>query len=160
MSEQPPDDLSTPWHWIIATNARDNPQERLCARNPAAWQALHGRDGSWDDWLLELIREGATDDQIFAGDWLDVVGSFPVQRYVRARLAELRGLPPVTDDRTPLARQMIPMVERTYQEIKRRTGKPPSKRATAGLVGIDRGTLGEWIERGWMAWPPRPPAGS
>lgn len=163
-AQRPPDgELLTPWHWIIAGDNShvygDGPWARLQRKNPAAHRALHGNDQSWDAWLGELISQGATDEDILEGGWLDLIASWPVRRYIPERLAELRGQP-VIDARTPLARQKIPEVARTYHDGLRRTGKLPSKRQTAQLVGVDRGTLADWIKRGWMTWPPQPPAGS
>ncbi len=44
---------------------------------------------------------------------------------------------------------------REIEELWRgRDVRRPSKSAVAQLVGIDRGTLEEWIRREWLPWPP------
>lgn len=160
-ARRPPDDeLLSPKHWILTHYHGDNPEARLRNKNPAAYLILHRQlDQSWDAWLGAMIEQGATDEDIFAGDWLDLIPSWPVRRYIPERLAELRGQPSI-DPRTPLARRTIPKIAKGYHESLQRTGKPQSKKVAAELAQIDRGTLDDWIKRGWMTWPPAPPAGS
>ena len=60
---------------------------------------------------------------------------------------------PVDNDIEPtdLAKETIPEIERLSR---RHQGRRLSKTAVAARVGIDRGTLDEWIRRGWLTWPP------
>jgi hypothetical protein len=58
------------------------------------------------------------------------------------------------DPPTALAAKTIPEIEALWRESG--SGRL-SKTVVAQRVGIDRGTLEEWVRRKWLAWPPDQP---
>jgi hypothetical protein len=59
---------------------------------------------------------------------------------------------------TAFARATIAKVDELYPLMKRSAkGGRVTVAAMARRVGIDRGTIPEWVLRGWMTWPPKNP---
>jgi hypothetical protein len=100
--------------------------------------------------LARLVDEGARDDEIVpAFKHLPI----PERRWMEATLDELRSRPRAADEPTPYARAKLTKIRERYPELKRRFRRV-SKSRVAIDAEVDRGTLDEWIRRGWLEWPP------
>ncbi len=73
-----------------------------------------------------------------------------VEALADARLGPVPPEPADDDEPTDFASRTIPEIE----GLLRRPGRRPTKTALAARVGIDRKTLDDWIQRGWLSWPP------
>lgn len=116
-------------------------QERAVLRAKAQLDAFDLRHhGTW-------FRSKDHDRMVLLGRLADAL-----EALAAARLGPVEPGPEDDDDEpTDLARDTIPEIERL---ARRHQGRRLSKIAAAARVGIDRGTLDEWIRRGWLTWPP------
>lgn len=129
--------------WYVWVNRNDQPLVKLLRNeNPAVLNVLEDAE-TWADALTTLVSQGATDEEIWAGDWLRFL-PIPGRRHLVSTLAELRGEGP-----TDYARGKIPKIAALYRSTKR-----PTRARIAELSGVDRDTIADWIKRGWMTWPP------
>ena len=156
LDENPPDPATKgPWHYFGDPTWTSPAWRRLATENPALLPLLEAH-GAWGGALTELVQTGATADDIERGEWIRLLDDFALQRWLAAALARLRGeaarAPRAPSDWTL---QMISKISEAYRYLVRTTGRPPSRVATARRVGIDRGTIAEWVKKGWMSWPPR-----
>jgi hypothetical protein len=83
-----PDDLLTPWDWIVVPTAGPTVR-RFRDENYAVWSVLCIDGMTWDAAFTKLIDQGATDTEIWAGGWRDLL-SIPVRRYLETRLGAMR----------------------------------------------------------------------
>lgn len=116
-------------------------EERAVLRAKAQLDAFDLRNrGTW-------YRSMDHDRTVLLGRLADAVEALADARFGPA--------PPEPEDDsvepTDLARGTIPEIEGLSR---RHQGRRLSKTAVAARVGIDRGTLDEWIRRGWLTWPP------
>jgi hypothetical protein len=115
-------------------------QERAVLRAKAQLDAFDLRHhGTW-------FRSKDHDRAVLLGRLADAL-----EALADARLGPVESEPADDGEPTDLARDTIPEIERL---ARRHQGRRLSKTAVAARVGIDRGTLDEWIRRGWLTWPP------
>lgn len=148
MSDEP-DGLLTPWYYLGSVTIT----RRLQVDNPAVLSAMaDSLDPTWEDLLRGLVDQGATDDEIWAGGWKQLL-PIPVRRYLEATLTHLRGdiartpAPPVM---TEHQREKITEVSAAVTRLRRTNRRGATKSAVATAIGVDRGTLATWIKRGWV----------
>ena len=101
-----------------------------------------------DNYIRRWIAGGLSDDEI--ADQLSRIAPGAVRREALIRIWTLRGVAGNDPDGpTDWQRDKITQIKRAYPDLRR-----GSKSAAAKRVGIDRGTLANWISRGWLPWPP------
>ncbi len=109
MTGDVPDDLLTPWHWLVIPEGTS--KSRFVDENRAAYFVFTRDGATWESALSTLIEQGATDDEIWSGGWRDLL-SIPVRRYLEALLGRLRPpahgvAPAATAARLPLGRPRL-----------------------------------------------------
>lgn len=118
--------------------------------------------GGWrrltdEEWIGRLMADGWTDDEI-VDDWASRRTRVTLHKRNRFRdlVASVRAGHPLTaaNGMTPLARDIISKIPAEAARLRRTGGITLSALATK--FEVDRGTLHDWIERGWMADPREP----
>lgn len=82
------DVILTPWHYVIVPSEKVL-DRRLTETNPAVRTVLWDHDDSWDAALRALVDQGATDDEIWQGDWLTLL-PIPLRRHLPETLQRVR----------------------------------------------------------------------
>ncbi len=145
--ERPPaEELLTPWHYAVLPN--DGPggqgmlEHRLRTSNPAVLAVLERHDTTWELAIAELVEQEATDDEIWAGDWLKLL-PFRLRRYLVALLAEQRQPHPLTRDEI--------LAERAADLA---AGGRGGELAVAKRLNSTESTVYRWRKRhGLIPWP-------
>ncbi len=79
----------------------------------------------------------------------------PVVYYQQRILKEWLGRNAPGNEPTPYARDRIAEIQRVWPEMRRNArGRRVSVSAMAVRVGVDRGSISDWVKRGLMTWPP------
>lgn len=82
------DVVLTPWHYIIVPT--DSPAvRRLRGSNPAVLATIERHSDSWEAAFRALVEQGATDDEIWRGDWCALL-PIALRRHLPALLHDVR----------------------------------------------------------------------
>ena len=145
MSGDAPDDLLTPWHWLVIPEGTS--KSRFVDENRAAYFVFTRDGATWESALSTLIEQGATDDEIWSGGWRDLL-SIPVRRYLEALLGRLRLAAPL-GRQTPTLR--LDRYARAVVELREPDGTWPIQDTVAEALGLTSRTLRDKSIGGWAA---------
>lgn len=120
-------------------------------------------DAEWQRMVQEGAERGRTAESI-GHKWDDVGWTIEEYRYLKSLsprdrrqleqdILDALDAPPelsIADGITAYAAQKIPELDKHWRSQSR-----PSMRKAADLAGVDRGTVKEWIARGWWTPPGR-----
>lgn len=130
------DELLSPWHYLVVPT---DAYEELPHDNLAVSLLLSRYDSSWEGLLGELVRQGATDAEIWAGDWLRFLPIF-ARRRLEAMLAGIRGAPARDVAATAAGILTRDEVLRTQAQL-RAAGQPYGQKALAKALHTSQATI-------------------
>ena len=110
------DDILTPWHYLYGNSCRCGREGSHTSlghaldANPAVDRVLSQNDRSWKDALVVLVDQGATDDEIWQGDWLSTL-PIPVRRHLVESVATIRGIEGVAPAAVPNGPEWMAIVK-------------------------------------------------
>lgn len=76
------------------------------------------------------------------------------RRWLREAIEELRGTEPIGPALTSLQREKIPLIPGAVAKLRRSSTRGATISAVATAIGVDRGTLSAWIDRGLVTLKP------
>ncbi len=127
--------IGTPWHYVILPTESSNPLvARLRTTNPATLRAFEQHQTSWQEAIAALVKDGASADEILAGDWLALVPSIRLRHYLEDLIQR------ETDD-----------IRVRYQRARaavQAEGKRPTDRLVAEKLDKNERTLRRWRHDG------------
>jgi len=103
------------------------------SQNYAVYNVLTRHRDSWEDALREMIDQGATNDDIWHGDWKYAL-PFPLRRRLEAAISRIR-----REKGGPMAEDNIGRVRRSLDEWQ--GAWPPKQAAIAEQMGITDGRI-------------------